>query len=116
MLQCVDDLMPIGEFSERTGLSPNRLRSYAAGGLLVPAAVDSASGYRYYSPGQVREAKLVDTLREAGLPLADIAALLREPSCDQLDAWVRRVEIDASHRQRALDLARGLLSMEATSS
>jgi PPM family protein phosphatase len=115
MLHCVDDLMPIGEFSERSGLSPKRLRSYAAGGLLVPAAVDSASGYRYYSPGQLREAKLIDTLREAGMPLADIAALLRDPSCDQLDAWARRVEIDAEHRQKALDLARRLLSIEATS-
>src|ERR1700730_18603305 len=46
MLPCVDDLMPIGEFSGRSGLSAKRLRSYAAGGLLVPAAVDSASGYR----------------------------------------------------------------------
>jgi PPM family protein phosphatase len=115
MLRCVDDLMPIGEFSERSGLSPNRLRSYAAGGLLVPAAVDSLSGYRYYSPGQLREAKAIDTLREAGMPLGDIAALLHDPSCDQLDAWARRVEIDAAHRQQALDLARGLLSIEATS-
>jgi serine/threonine protein phosphatase PrpC len=115
MLRCVDDLMPIGEFSERSGLSPKRLRSYAAGGLLVPAAVDSASGYRYYSPGQLREAKLIDTLREAGMPLADIAALLRDPSCDQLDAWARRVEIDAEHRQKALDVARRLLSIGAAS-
>jgi serine/threonine protein phosphatase PrpC len=115
MLHCVDDLMPIGEFSERSGLSPKRLRSYAAGGLLVPAAVDSASGYRYYSPGQLREAKLIDTLREAGMPLADIAALLRNPSCDRLDAWARRVQIDAEHRQTALDLARRLLSIETMS-
>jgi serine/threonine protein phosphatase PrpC len=115
MLRYVDDLMPIGEFSERSGLSPNRLRSYAAGGLLVPAAVDSASGYRYYSPGQLREANLIDTLREAGMPLADIASLLRDPTCDQLDAWARRVEIDAAHRHKALDLARRLLSLEATS-
>ena len=107
--------MPIGEFSERSGLSPKRLRSYAAGGLLAAAAVDSVSGYRFYSPGQLREAKLIDTLREAGMPLADIAALLRDRSCDQLDAWARRVEIDAAHRQEALDLARRLLSIEATS-
>jgi len=116
MLRRVDDLMPIGEFSERTGLSPSRLRSYAAGGLLVPAAVDSASGYRYYSPGQLREAKLIDTLREAGMPLAEITALLRDPSCEPLDAWARRVEIDATHRQAALDLARDLLSVESTPS
>src|SRR5207249_681932 len=73
-----------------------------------------ASGYRYYSPGQLREAKLIDTLREAGMPLVDIAALLRNPSCDQLDAWTRQVEVDAAHRQKALDLARSLLSIEAT--
>jgi PPM family protein phosphatase len=115
MLRCVDDLMPIGEFSERSGLSPNRLRSYAAGGLLVPAAVDSASGYRYYSPGQLHEARVIDTLRDAGMPLADIAAFLRDPSSDQLDAWARRVEIEAAQRQQAVDLARRLLSIDATS-
>lgn len=115
MLHAVDDLMPIGEFSERSGLSPKRLRSYAAGGLLVPAAVDSASGYRYYSPGQLREAKLIDALRDAGMPLADIAALLRDPSCDQLDAWATQVAVDAEHRQNALDVARHLLSIEAAS-
>jgi DNA-binding transcriptional MerR regulator len=30
----VDDLMPIGELSELSGLTPKRLRSYAAAGLL----------------------------------------------------------------------------------
>jgi serine/threonine protein phosphatase PrpC len=115
MLHSVDDdLMPIGEFSERCGLSSKRLRSYAAGGLLAPAAIDPASGYRYYSPGQVREAQLIDTLREAGMPLADIATLLRDPSCEPLDAWARRVQIDAANRQGALDRARDLLSIEAT--
>ena len=114
MLRHVDELMPIGEFSEHSGLSPKRLRSYAAGGLLVPAAVDSASGYRYYSPGQLREAQLIDALREAGMPLAEIGALLRDPSGEQLDAWAKRVEIDAAQRHTALDLARRLLVIEAT--
>jgi protein phosphatase len=111
----MDDLMPIGEFSQRSGLSPKRLRSYAAGGLLLPAAVDSASGYRYYSPDQLREASLIDALREAGVPLADIGALLADPSSDQLDAWIQRVARDAAHRQKSLSLARRLLSIEATS-
>ena len=86
MLRCVDDLLAIGEFSQRSGLSRKRLRSYAAAGLLVPAAVDSASGYRYYDQSQLHAAQLIDTLREAGMPLADIAALLRAPSCEQVDA------------------------------
>jgi serine/threonine protein phosphatase PrpC len=115
MLRHVDDVMPIGEFSERSGLSPKRLRSYAAGGLLVPTAVDSVSGYRYYSPGQLREARLIDALREAGMPLADVGALLRDPSGEQLDTWARRVESDAAQRHKALDVARRLLAIEATS-
>jgi DNA-binding transcriptional MerR regulator len=39
--------MSIGEFSELSGLSPKRLRSYAASGVLTPAGVDPDSGYRY---------------------------------------------------------------------
>src|SRR5437660_150470 len=114
MLLGVDDLMSIGEFSDRSGVSPKRLRSYAAGGLLVPAAVDSSSGYRYYSPGQLHEADVIDTLREAGMPLADIAAFLRDPSSDRLDAWARQVATDAGQRQTALDRARRLVSVEGT--
>jgi PPM family protein phosphatase len=115
MLHAMDELMPIGEFSERSGLSPKRLRNYAAGGLLVPAAIDSVSGYRYYSPAQLREAQLIDALREAGMPLADIGALLRDPSSEHLDAWATRVEVDAAQRHQALDLARRLLAIEVTS-
>jgi hypothetical protein len=59
MLRCVDNLVPIGEFSAGSGLSPKRLRSYAAGGLFVPAAIDSASGYRYVFPGQSRDANVL---------------------------------------------------------
>ena len=103
--------MPIGDFSERSGLSPKRLRTYAGAGLLIPAAVDSTSGYRYYSPGQLRDARLIDTLRQVGLPLADIRTLLHDPSREQLDAWARRLETDAAQRQNALDLARRLLDV-----
>lgn len=101
--------MPIGEFSERSGLSAKRLRSYAAAGLLVPAAVDGGSGYRYYAPGQLRDAHLIDALRGAGVPLADIVALLQNPSAASLDEWALRIDIDASQRQDALGAARRLL-------
>ena len=67
MLHSVDDLMPIGEFSDRSGLSAKRLRTYAAEGLLTPAAVDPGSGYRYYSPGQLADARVIDALRQAGV-------------------------------------------------
>jgi serine/threonine protein phosphatase PrpC len=112
----MDELVSIGEFSERSGLSPKRLRTYATVGLLVPAAVDSTSGYRYYSPGQLQQAQLIDALRAAGMPLGQIGALLRDPSAGQLDEWATRVEIDAVQRQHALHLARRLLAIESASS
>jgi protein phosphatase len=102
--------MPIGEFSERSGMSPRRLRSYATEGLLVPAAVDPASGYRYYSPGQLHEAQVIDALRQAGMPLADIRVVLRHSSEGHLEAWERHLDADATVRRSALDRARRLLA------
>ena len=109
MLHLVDDLMAIGEFSKRTGLSAKRLRTYASEGLLTPAAVDPLSGYRYYSPGQLADAALIEALRQASVPLADIRAFIRQPSRDALDAWAKQLHVDANHRQKALSLARQLV-------
>lgn len=61
----MDELLAIGEFSARPGLSAKVLRSFAAAGLLVPAAVDPWTGYRYYAPGQLPEAGLILLLRRA---------------------------------------------------
>ncbi len=108
----MDELISIGEFSARSGLSPKRLRSYAAAAVLIPAAVDAASGYRYYAPGQLREAALIDALRRAGLPLAEIGELLRHPSAEVLDGWAERLESDAGLRREALGQARRLLLTE----
>jgi PPM family protein phosphatase len=106
----VDDLMAIGEFSARSGLSAKRLRTYATEGLLAPAAVDPSSGYRYYSPDQLAEALVIDALRQAGVALADIRAFLYQPSRERLDVWARQLESDANYRQGALRLARQLLA------
>jgi len=105
--------MPIGEFSERSGLSAKRLRTYGAEGLLAPAAVDPGSGYRYYSPGQLADAQVIDALRQAGVPLADIRAFRRQPSSELFDAWARQLEIDVNQRQGALAHARHLLARAA---
>jgi serine/threonine protein phosphatase PrpC len=104
--------MSIGEFSQRSGLSLKRLRTYAASGLLIPAAVDAGSSYRYYGPGQLRDAHLIDTLRQTGMALADIRVLLRDPSTDRLDGWEKSLEEEAVQRLSALDQARRLLSAE----
>jgi protein phosphatase len=104
--------MSIGDFSALSGLSPKRLRSYAAIGLLTPAAVDPDSAYRYYSPGQLQDARLIDALRRAGIPLAEISLLLRDRSPERLDGWTERVRCDAERRHEALDLALALLGAD----
>ncbi len=108
--------MAIGEFSKRSGLSPKRLRTYTAAGLLVPAAVDSGSGYRYYVPQQLHDARLIDALRTAGVPVADVAPFLRDRSGAQLEAWAHGVRADAARRQAALERVRQLLALDAAPS
>jgi serine/threonine protein phosphatase PrpC len=44
------------------------------------------------------------------VPLADIRAFLRQPSQQQLDAWASQLRTDAQHRQRALAVARRLVT------
>ena len=43
----------IGDFARLARVSPRLLRWYEEVGLLVPAQVDSASGYRYYTAAQL---------------------------------------------------------------
>ncbi len=65
-----------GRFGAATRLSPKALRLYAEQGLLVPAHVDPQTGYRYYAPEQAPRARLIARLRELGLPVARVAAVL----------------------------------------
>ena len=113
MLHVVDDLMAIGEFSDRSGISAKRLRTYAAEGLLVPAAVDPSSGYRYYSHRQLADAEVIDALRQGGVALAEIRVFMRHPSHDQLDFWASQLHIALKERQDALTLARQLITADA---
>ena len=91
----------IGEFARRSRLSIKALRLYDELGVLVPARVDEASGYRYYDVGQVDEARLVVMLRQLQLPLAAIRDLL---ACDPVDAAERIAahwrEVESAHDAR----------------
>ena len=70
------DLMGIGEFARLSRLSPKALRLYDELGLLPPARVDLDSGYRWYACGQLDQARLVASLRQIGVPLAQITVIL----------------------------------------
>ena len=70
------ELMSIGRFSRRSGLSVKALRHYGELGLLTPAAVDEESGYRFYAAPQLEQADAIRRLRRLELPLDEIRRLL----------------------------------------
>jgi DNA-binding transcriptional MerR regulator len=70
------DLLSIGEFAQLSRLSPKALRLYDELGLLPPTRVDADSGYRFYEVGQLDRARLVSSLRQIGVPLAQIKVIL----------------------------------------
>jgi PPM family protein phosphatase len=72
-------LMGIGEFARGSLLSPKALRLYDELGLLRPASVDPDTGYRWYAEGQLNSASLIATLRQLGVPLAQIKVLMTVP-------------------------------------
>lgn len=102
----MDAMMSIGEFSSRCGLSPKVLRSYAEVGVLVPAAVDPATGYRYYDATQLDQADTVRLLRQAGVSLAEIGRFLDAPSLEVVDGWERALTAATLSRREALALVR----------
>ncbi|MCT2140793.1 MerR family transcriptional regulator [Dietzia cinnamea] len=65
----------VHELAERAGISGRTLRHYHRIGLLEPDRV-GANGYRYYGPDAVARLQRILLLRDTGMPLAEIAAVL----------------------------------------
>ncbi|MFE3828475.1 MerR family transcriptional regulator [Streptomyces sp. NPDC059092] len=70
------ELLSISAFARRVGVAPSALRFYDDCGVLVPARVDATTGYRSYSLDQEMRARVLRSLREAGLPLAEVVVVL----------------------------------------
>ncbi len=83
-------MLKIGEFSKLGRVPVSALRYYADLGLLPPAEVDALTGYRYYSLEQLPRLYRILALRDLGLALEQIGALLREAlSPEQLQGMLR---------------------------
>ncbi|NLU82542.1 MerR family transcriptional regulator [Rhodococcus sp. HNM0569] len=84
--------MTIGAMARASGLTTSALRFYDDSGVLPPAWVDPATGYRYYAGDQVERAVAIRRLREIDMPLAAVTAVLDgDPDSAQhaLDEHVR---------------------------
>lgn len=108
------DLLTIGVFAARARLSPKALRLYDRLGLLAPAHVDEASGYRYYRADQVERARLVALLRQLDMPLARIAGVVEAAdgaeAADRLTAYWADVESRVAGQRTLAEYLRGRLS------
>lgn len=96
------ELGPAG-FSAATGLSVKALRLYDERGLLVPARVDRATGYRRYTEVQIATAGRIALLRRAGIGLADIERFLAAPAAAVIDRWLADLAAETGVRRRALE-------------
>ncbi|MDI3423754.1 MerR family transcriptional regulator [Streptomyces luteolus] len=108
-----DALLTIGVFAARARLSPKALRLYDRQGLLAPAYVDEATGYRYYRGAQVARARLITLLRRLDMPLARIRQLLDLPgpvAAEALAAYWRTVEERVAGQRTLVDHLRGRLT------
>lgn len=103
----------IGDFAKMTHLSVKALRHYHDVGVLDPAEIDAASGYRYYEPGQIVTAQVIRRFRDLGMPLDDIRALLTAPDVagrsEVIIAHLERMESQLSQTQAAVASLRSLL-------
>jgi DNA-binding transcriptional MerR regulator len=102
-------LMPIGRFSRLTGVGVKALRHYDEIGLLVPAAVDDDTGYRFYSPDQVDRAEAIRLLRRLEMPLEEIRAALDADDPAELRAALVSHQRQMAIRDSALRASRGKL-------
>lgn len=80
-----DDLLNVGQFAKRAGLSVHALRHYDAVGLLKPTEVDPDTGYRRYSANLLATARLIADLRWLDVPLHEVRDIAG-PSSDQARA------------------------------
>jgi DNA-binding transcriptional MerR regulator len=105
------ELFSIGQLAARTGLTSRTIRFWSDAGL-VPPASRSAGGYRLYDAEAVARLDLVWTLRELGLGLEVIRAVLSRTTTVAQVAEAHVAVLD--EQIRLLRLRRAVLSTVAT--
>jgi DNA-binding transcriptional MerR regulator/effector-binding domain-containing protein len=100
-------MFSIGEFARLGTVSVRTLRHYDEIGLLPPAKVDPATGYRGYSAEQLRLLNRIIALKELGLSLTQARQLMDGITLDELQGMLmlRRAQLEQEleeHRNQLL--------------
>jgi DNA-binding transcriptional MerR regulator len=83
-------MFTIGDFARHGRVSVRMLRHYDATGLLRPARVDPASGYRFYAASQLARLNRIIALKDLGFTLEQVRTMLDEQvSAGQLRGMLR---------------------------
>lgn len=101
-----------GEFARLCGVSKHTLFHYDEMGVFSPSG-RGENGYRYYSLAQLEVFNVIATLKELGMPLADIKAYLDRRSPRELVALLEGEEAQLDEKIRALRQMRGLIHRKA---
>lgn len=105
----------IGEFSRLTHLSVKTLHHYHDIGLLQPARIDPASGYRQYETSQVAVAQLIRRLRDLKMPLPQVRAVVEAPDVPSRDVALRahldQMEGELVRTQQVVASLRSMLTL-----
>jgi DNA-binding transcriptional MerR regulator len=112
-ISCMRVRLAIGDFSRMTHLSIKALRHYHEVGLLEPAEIDPASGYRFYEPGQLAVAQVIRRFRDLDMPLDEIRSMLAAPDVatrnQVIVAHLQRMESQLALTQATVSSLRSLL-------
>jgi Predicted transcriptional regulators len=94
----------IGIFSQITKVSVKALRFYEEQGLLVPAFIDPATGYRHYDSEQLFTVHRILSLRQCGFSIEDIRRILAGRNAGKLLAEQKK-KLEQSIHDTAAQLA-----------
>jgi DNA-binding transcriptional MerR regulator len=100
-------MFTIGEFARLGDISIRMLRHYDEIGLLAPAQVDPATGYRSYSIAQLRDLNRIVALRGLGFSLTEVRHLLAGITAAELRAMLLARQADL---ERQIELGQAALS------
>ena len=98
-----EGLLRIGEVARLFNLSVGTLRHYEQMGLLDPAYIDPASGYRYYGSRQLSTLNTISHLRVLDLPLAQIRKFVTTRDVDLMQRQLAQQQKLIERKRRELE-------------
>ena len=92
--------MLIQEFARFTGVSVRTLHYYDEIGLLQPAYVDKATGYRFYNEESLLRMQEILFYRELDFSLKSIAEIMSAPNYDKTQAFLEQKQLLTLKKER----------------